>query len=56
VTPSTTSEGMQLELVLRRAFHRAGIVESWLHKCRRQAAATSKPRRMIGSTAVRAAR
>jgi integrase len=31
-----TSEGVQLELVLRRALHRAGIVESWLHKCRRQ--------------------
>jgi hypothetical protein len=30
-----TSEGVQLELVLRRALHRAGIVESW-HKCRRQ--------------------
>jgi integrase len=33
---SMTAEGVQLELVLRRALHRAGIVESWLHKCRRQ--------------------
>jgi hypothetical protein len=31
-----TAEGVQLEPVLRRALHRAGIVESWLHKCRRQ--------------------
>jgi len=32
---SMTSEAVQLELVLRRALHKAGIVESWLHKCRR---------------------
>src|SRR3954468_19821384 len=31
-----TSEGVQLELVLRRALHRAGIVQTWLHKCRRK--------------------
>src|SRR6185503_18720782 len=33
---SMMAEGVQLELVLRRALHRAGIVESWLHKCRRK--------------------
>jgi integrase len=33
---SMNSEGVQLELVLRRALHRAGIVDAWLHKCRRQ--------------------
>jgi integrase len=32
---SMMSEGVQLELVLRRALHRAGIVQTWLHKCRR---------------------
>ena len=31
-----TSEGVQLERVLRRALHRAGIVQTWLHKCRRK--------------------
>jgi hypothetical protein len=30
------SDGVQLEIVLRRALHRAGIVERWLHKCRRK--------------------
>jgi len=32
---SMPSEAVQLELGLRRALHKAGIVESWLHKCRR---------------------
>ena len=30
------SDRVQLELVLRRALHKAGIVQSWIHKCRRQ--------------------
>lgn len=29
------SDTVQLELILRRALRRAGIVQSWLHKCRR---------------------
>ena len=33
---SMMSDRVQLELVLRRALHKAGIVRSWLHKCRRQ--------------------
>jgi integrase len=33
---SMMSDRVQLELVLRRALHKAGIVQSWLHKCRRQ--------------------
>jgi uncharacterized protein len=30
------AQGVPLELVLRRALHEAGIVESWLHQCRRK--------------------
>jgi integrase len=33
---SMMSDRVQLELVLRRALRRAGIVTGWLHKCRRQ--------------------
>ncbi len=33
---SMRSDRVQLELVLRRALRRAGIVTGWLHKCRRQ--------------------
>jgi integrase len=33
---SMMSDAVQLEIVLRRALHRAGIVERWLHKCRRK--------------------
>lgn len=33
---SMMSDTIQLELILRRALRRAGIVQSWLHKCRRQ--------------------
>jgi hypothetical protein len=33
---SMMSDAVQVEIVLRRALHRAGIVERWLHKCRRK--------------------
>jgi integrase len=42
---SMVSDRVQLELVLRRALHRAGIVESWLHKCRRKGCRHVEPAR-----------